>query len=220
VLVVVAVLALSGAGVWALGFSRLLDARAVGVTGVHRTTTQRVLAAARVPLGTPLVRLDTQRIRAAVESIPQVAAVEVGRGWPHTVRISVQERQPRAVVAGRAGWWLVDASGVAFQKVPTPPPGLPLVRAAPPAAPGHAAPATLHAAVQVLDALPRPLARQVSSVEAQSPDDIRLALPGHRQVRWGSAERSDRKAEVLRALLHHPALEYDVSAPEVPTTIG
>lgn len=218
-LVAVAVLALAGGAVWAIGFSRLLDARAVGVTGVHRTTTDRVLAAAAVPLGTPLARLDTEGIRAAVARIPQVASVEVGQGWPHTVRIVVRERQPRAVVAGRAGWWLVDAEGVAFQKVSARPGGLPLVQAAP-SAPGRAAPPTLRAAIQVVDALPRRLARQVGSVEAQSPDDIRLALPGGRQVRWGSAERSERKAEVLRALLRHRATEYDVSAPEVPTTIG
>jgi cell division protein FtsQ len=37
-------------------------------------------------------------------------------------------------------------------------------------------------------------------------------------VRWGSAEDSARKAEVLTVLLRVPAAVYDVSVPELPTT--
>jgi cell division protein FtsQ len=35
---------------------------------------------------------------------------------------------------------------------------------------------------------------------------------------WGSAEASERKAEVLTALMRLRAKVYDVSAPEAPTT--
>ena len=51
-------------------------------------------------------------------------------------------------------------------------------------------------------------------------DDVVLTLRAGAAVRWGSAERADRKAQVLRSLLPVRAEVYDVSAPDLPTTSG
>ena len=46
----------------------------------------------------------------------------------------------------------------------------------------------------------------------------RAAADDGRQVKWGSADESDRKVEVLAILLKENASVYDVSVPEQPTT--
>jgi cell division protein FtsQ len=40
------------------------------------------------------------------------------------------------------------------------------------------------------------------------------------EVRWGSAEESGLKADVLATLMSVPATTYDVSVPGLPTTTG
>ncbi|RLV51336.1 FtsQ-type POTRA domain-containing protein, partial [Aeromicrobium phragmitis] len=58
----VLVVAMIGAGVWAVWFSGLLVAQKVRVTGIEHLTEEQVLQAAEVPLNTPLARLDTEAI--------------------------------------------------------------------------------------------------------------------------------------------------------------
>ncbi len=50
-------------------------------------------------------------------------------------------------------------------------------------------------------------------------DSITLAMKNRTEIKWGSADESDRKVEVLSLLLHKvKATTYDVSVPEHPTT--
>ena len=58
----------------------------------------------------------------------------------------------------------------------------------------------------------------VDHLDLRSVDEIDLVLRDERLVRWGSAESSAEKAEVLIALLSQPARVYDVSVPGQPTT--
>jgi cell division protein FtsQ len=59
---------------------------------------------------------------------------------------------------------------------------------------------------------------QTRRVRAQSMDSITLTLADGRSVRWGSADESQRKVQVLAILLKQKASVYDVSVPEQPTT--
>ncbi len=74
------------------------------------------------------------------------------------------------------------------------------------------------AIVEVLVALPPEVLAQVDSIGARTRDDVTLTLAGSDQrVVWGSAADSERKADILAALLAQFAAagpgEYDVSAP-------
>jgi cell division protein FtsQ len=68
----------------------------------------------------------------------------------------------------------------------------------------------------VADALPAKVKRRVATIQARTPDGIRLQLTDGDTVVWGSAADSPLKAEVLTALLKQPATTYDVSAPHYP----
>lgn len=202
---------------WVLLGSALFDARSVQVVGTRELPADVVQAVAAVPLGTPMLRLDTKAVETRVAAIPRVASVQVRCNIDGTVRIEVTERIPVALVS-RGSVRLVDATGTVYATVPDEPAGLPELRAAR-VGPGDA---PTMAALTVLTALPDWLRVQVRSVTARSPIDVVLRLDaaregGEREVRWGDVSEGDRKAAVLAPLLTQPGKIYDVSSPTLPT---
>ncbi|MGH4015423.1 MAG: cell division protein FtsQ/DivIB [Pseudonocardiaceae bacterium] len=208
-----AILSLAGTVGWVLLGSSLVDARSVQVIGTRELSADDVQAVAAVPLGTPMLRLDTERIEASVAALPRVAAVQVSRTLGGTVRIAVTERTPIAVWPAPDGAHLVDASGTDFATVAQSPAGLPELRLAR-VGPGDGA---TMAALTVLRSVPDQLRAQVLSVGADSPADVVLRLAQGRVVRWGGVADSTRKAAVLGPLLTQPGEVYDISSPDLPT---
>lgn len=215
--------ALLGTACWLVWFSPVLDVRTVAVSGTGVLTPDQVLAAAAVPLGDPLERVDTGAAEARVrKALPRVAAVRISTSLPHTVRVRITERVAIAAVRGADGQYAqVDATGVTFATGPTAPKGVPVVQLALSTA-GKAAlksfpeQVLLAAAVDVAKALPADVAKRTSSVVVHSYDDLELQLTDGSRVLWGSSERDPRKAVVLNALLRQKGTSYDVSAPDDP----
>lgn len=207
-----AVLVVAGGLGYLLLGSPLLVAQRVQVTGTAALGADEVRSAAGVPLGGPLLRVDTDEAAMRVARLPEVARVRVDRAWPQTVRIEVLERAPVALRPAPDGPHRIDATGVDFGALTGPQsmqPPLPELRA-PDGAPTAAAAA-------VLTGLPAPLRGQVRAVTADSPEDVRLVLADGREVDWGSAADGPHKAAVLGVLLTQPGKVYDVSSPELPT---
>lgn len=221
-LVTVLVLLVTGAAVWLVWFSSVLEVREVRVVGVDGIRAEEVLQAAAIPIGRPLARVDAAGAEQGIRALPWVSGVEVRRGWPNEVVLAVEVRDPIAVLDPSAGLpdglggdgaaqgpWGIDADGVVFPVAGELPRRLPKVRAEG---------AALVAATAVVNGLPDDLLKRVVSVTATTRDDIDLHLRSGDVVRWGSALDSETKAEVLQALLQRKADMYDVSAPELPTT--
>ena len=202
-------------GVWLLLFSSVLAVQRVDVTGQRALSAAEVRRAAAVPEGEPLARVDLATVRARVEALAPVKAAEVTRQWPDAVRIDVEERVAVAVVEIGGRLRGMDAEGVVFRDYPQAPQGLPHVRTS--AGTGGEA---LKEAATVASALPQDIAGRVDFLTVETVDLIELVLKDGRTVLWGSAEESDRKAEVLVRLLERPARHYDVSVPGNPTTSG
>jgi cell division protein FtsQ len=134
------------------------------------------------------------------------------------VVVTLAERVPVVVVTDGGSRQLVDAGGVVFDTITGAAPDgvVPLDVAEP----GPDDPATA-AALGALTALPRAVREEVTGVAADSADDVTLTLTDGRSVLWGSADRTERKAEVLGALLEQiesealdPADTIDVSTPD------
>lgn len=213
-------LALTGAA-WVVLFSPLLSVRDVTVLGaddseIARLGADKVRAAVEVPADTPLARVDIEKVADAVEQLAAVESASVDRDWPRTLTIDVVARQPVGATSQRGRWRAVDADGVVFGAYPQLPKRLPTVSAR--AAEPYEREAALAEAAAVVSALEPAIASRLETVAASSPDDVVLGLSSGEQVRWGSAEDSARKAEVLTVLLRVPAAVYDVSVPELPTT--
>jgi cell division protein FtsQ len=203
---------------WALLASPLLGVSSVQVDGVATLPAGQVRDAAGIDPGTPLLRVDVGAAEARVAQLPQVRSVEVTRGWPHSVVITVVERVAVAIVGKPGRRALVDAEGVLFDTVTGEGPAgvVPLEVADP--APGD--PATM-AGLAAVRALPDPLRAMVRVATVVSAEDISLTLTDGTVVRWGGPEESEAKAKALAALLDQiaagglePAAAIDVSAPE------
>lgn len=191
----------------------LFAVREVRVVGATMLSADQVRAAAAVPTGSPLARVDLGSVRDRVAKLPPVADVGVSRDWPGTVVVRVKERAGVAVVPQGREYLVIDAEAVVFRRLADRPASLPLIETP---RPGRDDPATV-AAVRVLAALTPPLRRQLVKLSAPTPVRIQLKLAKDRTVVWGDAEDNDKKARVATALLARPGSVIDVSAPEVVT---
>ncbi|WP_367141302.1 cell division protein FtsQ/DivIB [Mycobacterium sp.] len=195
-----------------LYFTPVMSARSIVVAGTGAVTRGEVLDAAGVALGTPLLQIDTSRVADRVAAIRRVASARVQRQYPSALRITIVERVPVAVKDFPDGPHLYDRDGVDFATAP-PPATLPYLDVADP---GPTDPAT-RAALAVLSALRPEVGAQVGRIAAPSVASITLTLTDGRTVIWGTADRTEEKAEKLAALLTRPGRVYDLSSPDLPT---
>jgi cell division protein FtsQ len=216
--VILLIVGLLGAAAWVLLGSRLLVVRQVEISGLDLLSRPKVLAAAGVPIGTPLARLDTAQVRARVAALREVESVEVERGWPTTLRIVVHERVPVAVVQRAGEYNQLDVHGVTVITSRSQPSTLPLLVTPTPGASDK----TTLAALAVLKSLPPRLTKRLFTVEALSPEAVTLRLSGGIALVWGAPERSSEKLRVFDALMAtkagRAARTIDVSAPGIVTT--
>lgn len=197
---------------WALLGSRLLVVRSVHVTGNHMVPVSQVLAAADVPDGTPLIKVDTSAVARRVESIRDIASAQVSKDWPSTLVITVRERKAVVAVRMPRGYDLLDPSGVIVTWDARKPSGLPQYMTSLPGS-GLADNAGLASAASVLSSLPRSLASTVTQISAPDPAQVTLILRDRVTIVWGSDTRDASKARELTILMRHAhARYYDVSA--------
>lgn len=213
---------LAGTLGWLLWFSDVVVVDEVTVEGLDKLPAAKVLDAADVTVGTPLIRLDVEGPEQRVRALAPVSSVQVTRQWPRSVTITVVERQPVAVLTEGPTARALDRDGVLFRRYPTPPTGLPRVQADDLAAlsAGAARDDALREVAAVVTALDDSTSRRVDYVQVSSLDAIELVLRNGVRVQWGSAADSEVKAEVLAAVMQVPAAVYDVSVPTMPTTSG
>jgi cell division protein FtsQ len=212
--------ALAGAAIiagaaWALLGSRFLVVRSVQVTiSGGLASRAQVVSAARVPLGLPLIRVDTGVIARRVEQIPQVQSADVSKHWPSTIVISVRSRTPVFARPAAGGYDVIDRFGVVVHRVPHRPAGLPLLRS------GAGGAEAVSAAATVLHELPPGVARRVSVATAADASDVSVRLTNGVVIVWGDTRAAAQKAQELTLLMRRRARLYDVSAPGTAATRG
>jgi cell division protein FtsQ len=194
---------------WVLLGSSWLAVDRVALSGLGRLSEQQLRAAVDVEPGTPLARVDTGAVAAAVRELPAVASVEVERSWPGTLRVAVREREVAAGVQRDGRIALVDADGVAFASEPGLPPGVVRLEVED-AGPDDAA---TRAALAVTQALPPDLRRRVLAVSVDEADRVVLRLDGDQRIVWGAPGETATKAAAAAALLKTPGSVVDVSTP-------
>lgn len=211
---------------WALLGNRLLVVRSVTVTGTHLLPPALVVAAADVPLGTPLLSVDSGAATRRVEAIRQVASATVTEDWPDHVVIAVTERVPVMAVRMAGGSYdLVDKDGVIVRTASARPAALPLF--ATPLAGGALRGNPAVSAVTVVLAQLQPwLAKQVTQVSAApaegsgpaGPEQVTLGLRDGKTIQWGSPGGAAQKNRELAILQGSSARDIDVSAPGTVVT--
>jgi len=216
VLVPILVVLLIAAVVWIIWFSPLFEATSVEVTGNSQASTEEIVAAAQVPIGTPLARIDTDAIRTRVREVPAVADASVTRNLSGVIGITVTERVGVYVISVASHYLLVDSTGTGFLTLDSVPEGLPVVTLT---VDNTAESGRLRAdAATIVAALPDSVRTQMTWMGAETPDTFTIDLADGREILWGSSEESDLKAQVIDGLLNVDAHYYDVSSPSHPST--
>lgn len=194
---------------WIVLASPLLAVQKVSVVGEHRLSAAAISAAAAVPAGTPLARVDTAAVAARIRALGPVAAVTVSRSWPHELSVKVVERVPVVAVTRGSSVVLLDFSDVEVATAATVPHGVyPLASSSDPAT---------RAALSVLHGLPRGIVGRLGSLEAPSPEQVTLVLRDGRKILWGGPVDATAKASAVLALIRMPGTIFDVSSPGVVT---
>ena len=217
-LVAFTLIAVVAALAWVVLASSVLGVHDVKVQGTKSVSETNVLRQAGIDDGAPLATLDTDAIASRVAELPRVAEVSVERKWPRGVVLDIDEREAVAVMEVDGNLRGIDESGIAFRSYSSRPNGVPVISLDP--AVGDDEQTVLAEATEVVGALDADLAERVKTIEVASIDSIELLLRNGDKVRWGSADESEHKREVLEALLETPARVYDVTAPDHPATSG
>ncbi|MFI8815146.1 MULTISPECIES: cell division protein FtsQ/DivIB [unclassified Streptomyces] len=222
ILIAVAAALLTAGVVWVLYGSSWLRVERVSTTGVGVLTRAEVERAAAVPIGAPLISVDTgameNRLR---QKLSRIDRVDVVRSWPHGIGLKVTERKPVLLVKKGAKFIEVDAKGVRFATVDQAPRGVPLLKLTPDQSASlrrFGSDRLLREAVRVAGDLPENVSKDTRVVRVTSYDSISLELTRGRVVAWGSGEEGAVKARVLAALMKASpkAGHFDVSAPTAP----
>lgn len=194
-------------------FSPVLVVHSVRVEGVPLRDVSNIVGRAAVPMGTPLVKVDTRAIARRVIAAESLANVTVSRSWPSTVVISASLRVPVLAVKDSQGQvQVVDSQGVAYATVREPPKGVPLINTVenPPSL------ESMRAALTVLQALSLGQRDRVTNVTVLGPNMVTLKLDAVTVI-WGGASEPELKVEVMTALLRQKGVgTIDVSAPRSP----
>lgn len=225
---------LAGVGIiaavaWALLGDRLLVVRSVTVTGTHLVSPAQVIAAADVPLGTPLMRVDAGAVTRRVEAIRQVASASVAEDWPDHLAIVVTERVPAvAVRMAGGGYDLVDPTGTIVRMAKTRPARLPLLTTSLTGSALRGDPGVI-AAADVLAELDLSLARSVATVRVAqvltgdgdsvvTAQQVTLLLRDGKTVVWGDPSGAAQKNREITILLRKSVRYIDVRAPGTVVT--
>lgn len=222
----VAAVLLAGGGAWVLYGSSWLRVEKVTAAGTEVLTEQQVLAAAAVPVGAPLVSVDSDEIEGRLlRRLPRIDSVDVVRAWPHGIGLKVKERKPVLLIKKDAKFVEVDASGVRFDTVAKAPAGVPVLELAAERSPSGRrfdSDRLLHEAVGIAGSLPEAVAKEAVQVKVESYDSVVLQLTRGRTVVWGSGELGEAKGRALTALLKAApgAGHFDVSVPTAPAVSG
>jgi cell division protein FtsQ len=207
---------------WALLGDRVFVVRSITVTGTHLVSPATVIAAADVPLGTPLMRVDPGAVTRRVEAIRQVASATVSEDWPDHLTIAVTERVPvLAVRMAGGGYDLIDPAGVIVSFSNAKPRGLPLFTTTLSGGALRGDPGVA-AAAAVLAELTPALGRTVTTVSAvplsqagpgAAGEQVTLTMNGGKTVLWGSPGNGAAKDREIQILLRGTVKYVDVSAP-------
>jgi len=221
-LVATVVVAVVVGGLAVLG-SSLFAVEQVEVEGAVYTDERALAAIVEELRGTPVLRVDTDAAERELEAIPWVEDARVTTDFPRRVKIEIRERSP--IVAYQAGddrYRVIDREGRVLDVLDgRPVEYLQLTSDRTPAlAAGQFAPPGFAAAASLVGAMTPEMAARAESV-AVAPDggDLRLALRGGTEVRFGAAEDLIAKLVRLQTVLDDHADEpisvIDVSTNEV-----
>ena len=212
------------AGSLVVSRSSLLRLRHLEVVGISSLTRAQVVRLAALSSSTNVLWFDAGAVERRLESDPWVATATVSRRLPGTIRISVVERAPVAMIRTEVAFTLLAADGVALGTVAADPMLPEIVVMTGSNLPDRNAPAQAAArAIAGLDGGRRPaVVRAVVDAGALS-----VELDGGTRVEFGDTTGIEAKTAAARQILRWATTQgasvasVNVTAPDSPAvTLG
>lgn len=217
----VAIIALVVAVVW---FSPWLVVKNIDVEGVVHGDKDAIVEASGITENQKLIRLNTNAAARSVAGQPWVDSVTISRSWPQGVTISVREFAPVVFIRATDGEHLFSAKGEEFVTAPPPPGVIEVVDAPRVDEPVDGKidpePRVIKAVLDVVKALPEPVAHRVERISAPSEAEIKLFLTDGYEVYFGSSDNATEKARATEIVLSRDEKTWNVSNPRLPTAKG
>lgn len=198
-----------GFGSYELWGSSLLELRRVEVAGNQRVAKEELVRASELRRGQHLLSLSTNRVVSAVETIPWVEHARAERIIPSTVRITVIERTPVALVSSGARRFLIDEEGVILDEGSN---EFVIINDLPIAAvvPGARVRApSFRESLGVWRDFDDSLREQVEFISAASIDRITVRLSGGVSILYGAHEQVEEKNFAIMAVLEQAKRDGD-----------
>lgn len=123
-LVAVVIVSVLAVAIAVLYYSNLFPVADVEVAGAEHLTQQEVVASAALPADATMLRIDTGDIEHNLEQSGWVRSASVTRSWPHTLKITITEREVAAVVTITSTEnqqdedWIIDSDGTWLMMLP------------------------------------------------------------------------------------------------------
>jgi cell division protein FtsQ len=200
------------AGHWVLTTPRFA-VTAVEVRGASRVPAQKILEVSGIVRGVNLWRIDPDRVRARLESLPEIRRADVVRELPNRVSIQVEERRPFTLVHSARLHWLDEDGRLLGEESHAVATDVPVISglsedelATMRTTPGPRA----RAAIALIRALLRTgstLASEISEIDMSRPEGPVLYTHDGVEVRLGSEEWEERLAR-LEGVLAQVATEH------------
>ncbi len=183
----------------------ILPLRAVEVSGVTRLSKQAVEELADIPADSTLLRLPVSRIKKRLQANPWIARATVDKELPGTVRLTIVERKPLAVVdAGGTNLWVVSADGYWLGRQTAQDEGMVVIRdveALKPVAGQRSRTVELLNALGVIAGISDELRTITKVVSAPTVDKTALLTDEDVEVFIGKASELEAKDKIVRQIL-------------------
>jgi cell division protein FtsQ len=204
----------------ALAHTGFVDVDEFAVAGTTNVSAAAIEHASGIDAGDALLTLDEARAERRIEELPWVAEADVVRQWPGTVRITVTERLPVAVLQVKddpaVPLALVDATGRVLEIGAHPEGLIAVTEVPPPLAEGDVVPPGARDALRIAEAANRRMPGAIVSLTS----GLEATLGSGGVVVFGSVDDLDTKLMALSTVLNRVDLDcldsLNLSVPDHP----
>lgn len=202
--------------------SSLMELRRVEIAGNAEVSKEELVSATRLKRGTHLLSISTAKVTNRVESLPWIGAARVERILPATIRISVEERSPAAMVVAINGTYLIDARGFVLDEGRREVLSIVDLTSDPIDQGTRITLPQIDHVFRIMREIDPAIRAEVKEVSARSVDRITLHLKTDIRVLFGAAEDISEKSFAVAALLRRAreeakSIEYmDIRVPTRP----
>ncbi len=202
--IAILLIAIAAEALYIASGSKYFNVNKIEISGNSRVSSDKILKLSGLSLKDNIFRVDTSLTGKRVTAEPWIRGAIVSRALPLTVKITVTERQPRAVFFSGSIYYLLDTEGAVISTGLAPTPGMPLIKDAPPSIAPETGEKVRESSVKnalaVIAALDKDILADIGWVSAPTIDGLALHLNSGPVVMYGKADMNKQKNYAIKVI--------------------